>query len=138
MKTRLPIKLSAAAIAELGRLTRFGVVGIGATAIHFSIIGLFRDLAGAAPFILNGAAAGTAFLFSFAFHYIWSFRSQASIVAAISKFFSVSAAAFALSNGVLAALLQWVPVSNIVALLLAAMAIPAVTYILARLWVFAD
>jgi len=138
VKTRLPKKLSAAAIAELGRLTRFGVVGIGATAIHVSIIGLFRDLAAVAPFALNGIAAGTAFLFSFTFHYIWSFRSQASIVTAIGRFFSVSAAAFALSNGVLAALLQWVPVSNIMALLLAATAIPAMTYILARFWAFAE
>ena len=136
MRTKLPQNLSAIVIDELGKLSRFGAVGIGATIIHFSIIGYFRDLASATPFILNGAAAGTAFLFSFTFHYVWSFRSEASIISAMSRFFLVSATAFCMSNGVLAALLQWASIPNIMALVLAAMSIPAMTYLLARYWAF--
>lgn len=137
MRTRVSQNLSTIVLDELGKLSRFGAVGIGATIIHFSIIGYFRHLAPVTPFILNGAAAGTAFLFSFTFHYLWSFRSQASVISAMSRFFLVSATAFCMSNGVLAALLRWASIPNFLALVLAAATIPAVTYLLARYWAFA-
>jgi putative flippase GtrA len=90
------------------------------------------------PLSANALAFLSAFGLSFAGNYYWTFGRPGSASAAIKRFFLVSSCAFALNTLVLAALIAIDLLPQSIAAILAALVIPALTFLASRFWVFRD
>lgn len=62
--------------AQAGRLLRFGVVGVAATATHVAVLTGLVELAGTDPRLANFVGFAMAVPVSYLGHYYWSFGSQ--------------------------------------------------------------
>ncbi|MCS2609039.1 GtrA family protein [Halomonas dongshanensis] len=117
---------------ESFQLFRFFVVGGGATLIHLAIAALLIFLF---PFLhiyaVNFISFLTAFLFSFLGHQYFTFKRQGSL----AKFFSVSVLGFFLNNIVLTIGLAF-HFPKMIAILIAVMSVPFLTYIVSKIWIF--
>lgn len=135
-------RLRAAARAEALTASRFAIVGLAATAVHAAVALLLALPDILAPLIANTVAFLTAFGVSFAGHHFWSFpqtaAGQSRWRARLPRFFLLAVAGFAANSGVLAAWLAFTPWPKGLGILLAICIIPAVTFLGARLWAFAE
>lgn len=124
------------AILEFMTVSRFTIVGIGATAIHIGVVWVLIGKAEMQPLLANLAAFITAFCFSFTGQYLWTFRSNRNWASAMSRFFMVSLGAFFLNNVVLVVLLGLQVLPATWAAIISAFVIPLLTYTFGRLWAF--
>lgn len=121
---------------ELIIASRFGSVGIVATAVHIMAVWILLKETGITPIFANTIAFLVAFLISFAGNYLWTFRSPGSPRRAMFRFFVIAIFAFA-SNTLLLALLVhegWFP--PIISAVLSASVVPAISFVASRLWGF--
>lgn len=121
-----------------GEAGRFTLVGLAATGLHIAVAELLLHTVTENPFAANVAAFLSAVTLSFLGHYHWSFRSQAHKGRAFVKFFTVALTAMAANNLILKLLLMTALLSPALCILLAALAVPVITFVLGRLWAFAD
>jgi putative flippase GtrA len=133
-----PNSLVARLWAELILASRFGVVGIAATAIHVLVV--WSLIRGAVLPVLaaNFVAFLTAFSFSLSGNYYWTFNTPGNPSRAIRRFFLISGGAFAANNFLLAVLLSAAWLSPVVSAVSAATVIPAITFLASRFWGFRD
>jgi len=116
--------------------SRFGLVGIAATALHMSLVRLLIETTNTPVLLANLIAFLTAFGISFTGNYVWTFGSTASPKVAMPRFFLISGSAFAANTLLLAFLTRAGWLSPAVAAVAAAAVIPLVTYSASRLWGF--
>ena len=128
--------LAASLIRQFWTLARFSVVGGGATVLHFLVASLLVVGWDLSPFLANAGGFATALFFSFLGQHFWTFRSPHRVRVTFGRFAIVSLTAFLASNFVLAGLVQWHALSPLAATLLAASAIPLISFVLFRWWVF--
>lgn len=124
------------ATEELLTVSRFTLVGVGASLIHIGLVWILIVQFDINPIRANLAAFLTAFGFSFAGQYLWTFRSARHWRSALVRFFIVSIAAFALNNIALLGLLQLDHMRSSFAAVLAACVVPLASYVLGRTWAF--
>lgn len=76
------------------QLTKFGIVGICATAIHVGVFTLAVEMNWATPLVANVIAFIPAFIFSFFNHYMWTFqckeRERSYVIKTMTKFLGVA------------------------------------------------
>lgn len=123
-----------AAIDELKKLIKFGLVGGVATLVHF-IIASFAFLARPDALMANVAGFAVAFLVSAVGHLYWTFRVETARVVAFFRFLLIATLGFSASNlivflGKNLGFVEW--------LCLAAgiLTVPPTTYALSRFWGF--
>jgi putative flippase GtrA len=120
-----------------GQASRFTVVGLAATALHIAVAETLLHTVVANPFAANFIAFLSAVSLSFLGHYHWSFKSDAHKGRAFAKFFTVALAAMAANNLLLKILLMLQVLPPALCIVLAAMAVPVISFIFSRLWAFA-
>lgn len=126
-----------ALLPELLRLLRFGLVGIAATLTHMGVAEAAL-LAGGLPAVWASVIGFVpAFAVSYLGHARVTFAGQARHAHALPRFFLIALGGFLASLGLLTAA-QGQPLPEALRLALSIAVIPAITYVLARLWAFAD
>lgn len=127
---------SALARTELFTISRFTLVGIGATSIHIAVVWVLIDRLSVTPLLANSIAFACAFGVSFSGHYLWTFRSSRLWSQAMWRFLFVSVGALTASNITLLLLLASGMMASRFAAVLAACIIPLASYLLGRFWAF--
>jgi putative flippase GtrA len=115
-----------------GEAVRFGAVGLTATAVHLAVAFMARGL-GAEVFLANVVGFLSALAVSLAGHHHFSFRRQVSFRRGATRFIPIALLAFALNNGLLAAMLSifgWRFAD--LSLAIAILAVPLISFLLAR------
>ena len=129
-------KISGMVKREAFTVSRFTIVGGVAAIVHISIVWILIDQLNWQPLFANLVAFLIAFIVSFSGQYWWTFRSNRTWHNALVRFFLVSIAAFCANTIVLSVLLSTGLLSNAMSAVIAALVIPAFTYILGRFWAF--
>jgi putative flippase GtrA len=123
-------------IAEMGR---FGSVGLAATAVHAGVYAILVSQASAPAQLSNLVAFAIAFVVSFLGHHHFTFQASGrSAGGAAIRFLVVALAGFALNAGFVALTTQKLDQPPVVAVLFMLFVTPVFTYVLAKLWAFAD
>ena len=117
-------------------LMRFGIVGVAATLIHLGVALYLNEVTAINIFIINVLAFMCAFGVSFCGHYFWTFKSDAPKLKAFIKFFSVALSGLIASSVMIFILMKAGIESDVVKLVISILTIPAVTYVVGKLWVF--
>jgi putative flippase GtrA len=118
--------------ALIGEAARFGLVGAAATGVHLAVAFGARGL-GAEVFVANVIGFAAALGVSLAGHHHFSFRRRVGFARGAARFVPIALLAFALNNGLLAALLsafgsRFADLS----LAIAIVAVPLISFVLAR------
>ncbi|MEJ2613018.1 MAG: GtrA family protein [Candidatus Thiodiazotropha sp.] len=123
---------------ELITASRFGLVGIFATAVHITIVWLVLTQTGLTPILANTLAFTIAFGISFLGNYVWTFRSPGSPRRAMFRFFLISVSAFSANTLMLSFLVQggWFP--PVVSAIISASVVPVISFTASRFWGFKD
>lgn len=121
---------------EIFLAVRFGFVGTIATVIHMLVVWILIERSSTPILTANLVAFLTAFSFSFAGNYYWTFRRPGQYGRIIRRFFLISACAFAANTVLLATLLDAGVLSPLTTALCAAMIIPVITFLASRFWGF--
>lgn len=135
MIARLKALREGRAFGELLVASRFGLVGLAATAVHLAIVTVLIR-AGLAPLLANLLAFLCAFGVSFCGHYFWTFRSSVGIGRAVARFFFIAVAGFLINSALLALLLRWTTLESTTCALIAVLIVPVLSFLASRLWGF--
>ena len=123
----------------LARAARFGLVGLGATALHYAVLVAAVEGAGLAPAPANALAFLAALAATFAGQSLWVFRDAAPLgpAARLSRFVPAAGAGLALHAGVMALAVDAAGLPYRVGFALGLLLVPPLAFLVARLWVFA-
>jgi putative flippase GtrA len=115
----------------------FIAVGGVAAAVHLGVVSVLVGAAAWAPLWANPLGWLVAFCFSFGGHRAFSFKEQAAPLGRSAwRFFSVSAAGFAVNESAYAVLLRQGSLGYQWALALVLVAVAVLTYVVSRYWAF--
>jgi putative flippase GtrA len=121
---------------ELLTASRFAIVGLAATAVHVTAVWVILRTTGIPVYLATFCAYLIAFSVSFVGHYFWTFGAPGSPLRSLGRFFLISLAGFGTNLVVLTVLLHSHLFSQSTCAVVAAMAVPVVTYCASRLWGF--
>jgi len=114
------------------QILRFGLVGALATLVHVAVASALLAFAGQwQVWLVNFVAFSVAFWVSFFGHRYFTFRAPGSP----ARFLGAALTGLAVNNGCLA-LALWATGQKMISITLAAIAAPAVVFMISRLWVF--
>jgi len=120
-----------------GELTRFGIVGLLATAVHATAYGDLVVRHGIGPLQATGAAFVVAFGISFCGHRYWTFaHHRSAFTASLFRFLTASLIGLcsnALIAWTLVDALHLPPLTPLIGVLLIT---PVIVFLLSRLWAF--
>ncbi len=133
---RRGLGLTPTRLAELAKLVRFGLVGGGATATHFLVALGLAELAGLPLHVANCMGFATAFGVSVLGHHYWTFQSSHSLWRTLPRFGAVAVTGFVASNVFLTATIVLGLGNDTVKIAIAALIVPALSYVLSRFWAF--
>lgn len=123
-------------IPLFSQIFRFGIVGLTAAAIHFSIVVWFVQVWLFAPLVANIFGFTISFQVSYWGHRLWTFRdSIASHRVAVLKMLIVQLTNF-VANEILFYIFLQCHLPYPIALLIVLMILPIFTFISSKLWVF--
>lgn len=123
-------------LPELLRILRFGVVGGAATTTHF-LTALGLAATASVPLVAaNALAFLSAFGVSLFGHHYWTFRSHHPLLQTLPRFGMIALGGFLASTLLLSGVIAADLGGDMVKLAMAALIVPAVTYVLSRCWVF--
>ncbi len=127
LKANLPLFL---------QICRFGLVGLTAAAIHFSMVVLLVQTFSLPPLIANIGGFMVAFNCSYWGHRLWTFQDTLSMHSvALPKLLIVQLVNFAANESLFFIFLWW-NLPYTIALLLVLMVLPIFTFIASKWWVF--
>lgn len=119
------------------QLTRFGLVGISAALVHFTVVVVLVELQWLLPLIANIVAFGLAFQVSYWGHRNWTFSgTQQKHAVALPRFLLVSSLAFVANESLFYLLMAEFNLSYIPALVLVLSILPLLVFTVNKLWVF--
>jgi putative flippase GtrA len=114
----------------------FAAVGIAATLVHAAVGLTLESAAALSAFVANLIAFSVAFLVSYFGHRRFSFRSEAAHSRALPRFGAVALTGLALNQMLVLAIVNGGGLPYAVALAVIVATVPALTYVLSRLWAF--
>ncbi|AZQ53720.1 GtrA family protein [Burkholderia cenocepacia] len=120
--------------AERTRLVRFGVSGLGSTAIHALVAAALFVLLDATPVTANAAAFLCATAFSYLANTLWSFSSTVRPRNA-TRFLAVTLAGF-VETMLLARAAEALDAPRAMSVVAIALLVPPTTFVLHRLWTY--
>lgn len=123
---------------RVAEVMRFGIVGLGATAVHYVTAVALVQLFAFNLYVANILAFLTAFLSSFWMHHRWTFKSQRSLASAGPRFLAVALTGFACSNIGLMLAVHFGIGSPYLLFVISVLVVPAVTFTLSKIWAFKD
>ena len=115
---------------------RFGVVGVLATAVHFSAVVALVEWFAASPLPANALGYGLAFAVSWFGSSRWTFRGAAVVRFAVPRFVCVSLLGLVLNQAVNALVIDGLGGHYLAGLAAALVIVPVVTFTLNRIFVF--
>lgn len=119
------------------QLTRFGIVGLSAAIIHFSIVVLLVEYCQAQPLAANVIAFFTAFQVSYWGHRQWTFSGTTKRhTIAFPRLLLVSFLAFIANESMFYLFMKQFALSYPVALFLVLGILPLIVFTANKLWVF--
>lgn len=119
------------------RLLRFGIAGSLAALVHLALVVALVERAGLSPLQANVAGFGMAFLVSYGGQRYFTFADGGSPhQRALPRFLIVATAGWLLNQSLFALLLACTPLPYPLALGLVLALVAALTFLLARRWVF--
>jgi len=118
----------------IGQLSRFGIAGLAATAIHVIVAYSFITLVRHNSVMANGIAFMVANVFSYVFHTHWSFSAHTSIKN-LNKFIIVSFIGLMLSISI-AGIVDYLHYPYQAGIALVVMLVPLSTFILHKTWTY--
>ena len=119
----------------ISQLARFGVVGVGAMAVHWLVVRLLVP-AGLAPLVANVLGFAIAFNVSYFGHRSWTFASDADHRSTFWRFLSVALISFALNEVMYFLLLRFTTLDYQLALGIVLVAVAVLTFVLSKTWAF--
>lgn len=117
-------------------IVRFGLVGSLATAIHMAILWILLSMTTLPVLIANTIAFISAFGFSFAGNYLWTFGAPGAPKRALLRFLAISVSAFLLNSVLLGVILDSGLFDPTSAAIASAVVIPIITFFASRIWAF--
>ncbi|MGZ2258112.1 GtrA family protein [Roseobacter sp. A03A-229] len=118
------------------QLARFASVGLIATLLHIGVAMICATLLAFAPHTANGAGFCAAVAFSYVGHGRFAFEADLQHSFHAPRFLTTALIGFALSSGITEVTVIWLGLPFAVGMAVVAVAVPATTYLLCRLWVF--
>lgn len=119
------------------QLTRFGIVGVSAALVHFSIVILLVESDSMEPLIANVIGFCTAFQISYWGHRMWTFSGTTQKhTVTFSRLLLVSILAFIVNEGMFYVFMQQFAFPYPLALILVLSILPLIIFTINKLWVF--
>ena len=119
------------------QLTRFGIIGCTAMAVHWSIVVLLVQLFDLLPLIANVFGFLLAFQISYLGHYKWTFKATHLAHKTTSvRFFTTACLGFLLSESLYAFALYMTPLPYEISLIVILFLTSTVTFVLSKFWAF--
>lgn len=122
--------------AELGKILKFGMVGVLSTCAHLGLLWLLLAEDSGYLILKNTLAFAAGFAVSFSGNYFWTFRNSTSPRQAIMRFALVAGLSFLVNTALLQAFHENRFFSVEVTSILIALAVAGMTFVLSRLWAF--
>lgn len=121
------------------QLMRFGIVGVTAAAVHFSVVVLLvQNGVVQQPLVANIFGFMLAFQVSYSGHRFWTFRgTTVTHTAAWAKLLLVSVSGFCANEGLFYLFMTVAGLPYPLALFIVLTVMPVITFTLSKLWVFA-
>lgn len=116
--------------------TRFGLVGLLATAVHITIVWRLLAEAVTTQIRANTLAFLIAFGISFAGNYLWTFGSPGRPRRTMFRFFVIAVCAFTANTLLLAFLVHKGWFSPVISAVTSASVVPVMSFVASRLWGF--
>jgi len=129
-------KISPRLRLEALRISRFGLVGVAATATHLLLVSALITATTLPTLAANTLAFLTAFGISLTGHYFWTFQKPGNARRATGRYMLVSFFALTSNTLVLAFALNAGWFSPLLTAILAAAVIPLASYLASSLWAF--
>lgn len=123
-------------MSQVRQAARFVVVGAAATATHLSIGLLLAERLGLAPFWANLSAFAAAVFVSYFGNLVWTFGLAEEGLGRLPRFVVIALAGLAVNQSIVFATVDVAGWSYRVALVIVVLAVPALTYLASRHWVF--
>jgi putative flippase GtrA len=123
-------------VTRLRQIARFAAVGGAATATHLSLGLLLAERLGLAPFWANLWAFAAAVLVSYFGNLVWTFGMAAEGLGRLPRFVALALAGLAANQAIVFAAVTLAGWDYRVALVIVLLAVPALTYLGSRQWVF--
>lgn len=121
----------------LKQLTRFGIVGVCAASVHFSIVIFLVETNGIKPLIANVAAFLISFQVSYWGHRSWTFSGTTTLHRiALPKLFLVGSCGLVANEGLFYLFLSVLNLPYQLALLFVLTILPIINFTLGKLWIF--
>lgn len=118
------------------QLCRFGIVGVTAAAVHFSIVVSLVQLNGLPPLLANVFGFAISFQVSYWGHRRWTFQDSVALHrVAFPKLLFVQLINFAANESLFYILLSF-HLPYVFALLIVLAVLPIFTFIVSKMWVF--
>ena len=131
-----PLGASQSGSSWSGRIVRFGLVGIAATALYALLAYAFAYLipwsAGLGSLIAYAISAA----FSYLGHRLFTFKNRDTIAGSASRFAGVNVLAYGVSAVIPWAMTDWLGYAPVVSIALVCLVIPAMNFLLLNLFVF--
>lgn len=125
-------------MTELHRqISRFAIVGMAATAVHIAMALCLNGLAAIPPLRANVLAFLMAWVISYLGNRGWTFAATTRHGVAMPRFLAVSLAGFAVNQALVFIITDLAGQPLWMAMIPVAVIVPAVSFLLSRLWVFA-
>lgn len=118
------------------QMARYGLVGVLATLVHFSVVVMLVELLHMDPVISNVPAFFTGFLVSYYSNRSWTFAGSGGRSGCLPKYLLVQIVGLGLNLGIMFLTVNVLKWSYIVGLCLALLCAALVTFLLNKYWTF--
>lgn len=118
------------------QIARFASVGALATAVHVGVALIAAQALGLAPHLANAAGFCAAVLLSYFGHGRLVFDTDLRHALHGPRFLATALLGLLVSSSVTHAMTVWIEASFVAAMAIVAVAVPACTYVMCKVWVF--
>lgn len=120
------------------QMVKFGLVGLGATAVHSAILLILVEILGIGPVLASIPAFLIALGISFLINHHWTFVAKGAYARYFSRYAAVSISGLILNIAIMYGTVSVLHQSYVVGLGVVIISVPALSFLLQRCWTFSD